>query len=641
VISTVSGHGPFSFADAQVGLLSLQTFNASIALTALVLAAIRTERRTALEALRSSEELYRKLFEQANDLVCILAPDGHITFANAAAERITGYTRDRLQGLTIGDLVAAEYLPVLRRMMQRQLANESEPLTYEIDIVGTAGRRVSLEVSSAVVHEEAAPTSVQLIGRDVTSRRLAEEQLRHRVLHDDVTGLPNETLLREQLTYAMAFAEQTHTSLALLVVDVDGFGELNRAIGTTRGDALLRTIGADIARGLRETDTVARLRNDEFGVLLAPIASVDDATALAERIIAEVGAAMSSVTPTANANDRARPGERFADIREVVERMREAEDTNGRASSASIGIVTFPGRTRDASTIVQQADLAMHAARQAGGGTSVVYGPQHDAATVRGLVLEDDLPEAIASGRIRALFQPKIDLRTLATAGVECMARWEHARHGTIPSAELARIAEHADLAGALTNWTLKEALRRSRLWMETDLDLTVAVNVTSDELVRASFLDELRALIELLHVTPSKLVIEIAEHDIMDRSINSVVSRLTDMGVSIGVDNFGTGYSSLVQLRRLPITEIKIDPSFVTALASSPESRAVAHSIVELAHNIGVPVVADGIETRETWPLIVELGCDFAQGPLISEPITADELEAWMRTPAWSSRVS
>ncbi len=641
VIETASGRGPFAFTDAQLGLISLQTFNASIALTALVLAAIRTERRTALEALRASEELYRKLFEQANDLVCILAPDGHITFANTAAERITGYTRDRLEGMTIGELVAPEYLPVLRRMTRRQLEKESEPLTYEIDIVGTGGRRVSLEVNSAVVHEEAAPSGVQLIGRDVTSRRIAEEQLRHRVLHDDVTGLPNETLLREQLAYAMAFAERTHTSLALLVVDVDGFGDLNRAIGTTRGDAFLRTVGADIARGLRETDTVARLRNDEFGVLLAPIETVEDATAQARRIIADVGAALASVQPAAHASDRAEPKGRFADMREVVERMREPDETDSHPPSASVGIVTFPGRAHDAASFVQQADLAMHAARQAGGGTAVVYGPEHDPTRVRSLVLEDDLPEAIASGAIRARFQPKIDLRTLGTAGVECVARWEHPRHGTIPSHELARIAEHADLAGALTNWTLKEALRRSRLWKEADLDLTVAVNVMSNELVRASFLDELRALIELLHVTPNRLVIEIAEHDIMDRSIHSVVSRLADMGVSIGIDNFGTGYSSLVALRRLPISEFKIDPSFVTTLMSSPENRAIAHSIVELAHNIGVPVVADGIETRETWPLIVELGCDYAQGPLISAPITSDELEAWMRTPAWSSRVS
>jgi PAS domain S-box-containing protein/diguanylate cyclase (GGDEF)-like protein len=634
VIETAAGHGPFSYADAQLGLLSLQTFNASISLTALVLAAIRTERRTALEALSSSEELYRRLFEQANDLVCIIAPDGHITFANAAAERITGYARERLQGMTIGELVAPEYLPVLRRMTHRQLANETEPLTYEIDIVGTGGRRVSLEVNSAVVHEEAAPSGVQVIGRDVTSRRLAEEQLRHRVLHDDITGLPNETLLREQLTYAMAFAERSHSSLALLVVDVDGFGELNRGLGTTRGDALLRTVGAEIARGLRETDSVARLRNDEFGVLLAPIDSVDDATTQAARIITDVGMALASVAGSFT-TDHAQT--HFSDMQDVVERERE---TNGAAPSASVGIVMFPGRSRVPSTLFQQADLAMHAARQAGGAQSVVYGPQHDAMTVRSLVLEDDLPEAIASGKIRALFQPKIDLRTLGTVGVECVPHWDHLRHGTISANELARVAEQADLSGALTNWTLKEALRRSRLWTEADLDLTVAVNVTSNELVRASFLSELRALIELLHVTPSKLVIEIAEHDIMDSSIHSVVSRLTDMGVSIGVDNFGTGYSSLVQLRRLPISEIKIDPSFVTELASSPESRAIAHSIVELAHNVGVPVVADGIETRETWPLIVELGCDYAQGPLISEAITADELEAWMRTPAWSSRV-
>jgi PAS domain S-box-containing protein/diguanylate cyclase (GGDEF)-like protein len=634
VVETTAGRGPFAIEDATVGLISLQTFNASIALTALVVAAVRTERRTALGALRSSEELYRKLFEQANDLVCIHGPDGRITFANAAAERITGYTRERLQAMTIGDLVAPEYLPVVRRMMLRQLANEHDPLTYEIDLVATNGRRVSLEVNSTVVYEEAAPVGVQLIGRDVTSRRLAEEQLRHRVLHDDVTGLPNETLLREQLQYAMAVAEQTKSSLALLVVDVDGFGELNRRIGSARGDTLLRTIGADIARGMRPTDAVARLRNDEFGVLLAPIDSVEGAEARAAEIIEQIATTVAAVTPASHGGPSTGT-ERYDDIR------RQAEPDDARAPSASVGIVTFPGRTRDAAMLVQRADLAMHAARQAGGGTAVVYGPQHDPSTMRGLVLEDELPEAISDGQLRVLYQPKIDLRTLGTVGVECLVRWQHARQGEIPSEELERIAEQAGRAGALTNWTLEEALRRSRVWTEANLDLTVGVNVGPSELVRASFVDELRGLIERLHVTPSRLRIEIAERDVMDAAVHDVVRRLADMGVSISVDRFGTGYSSLVQLRRLPIAEIKIDRSFVTSLASSAESSAVAHSIVELAHNVGVPVVADGIETRETWTHIVELGCDYAQGPLISDAMTADQLEAWMRTPAWSSRVS
>jgi PAS domain S-box-containing protein/diguanylate cyclase (GGDEF)-like protein len=640
VVETAAGRGPFASPDATVGLVSLQTFNASVALTALVLAAVRTERRTALEALRSSEELYRKLFEQANDLVCIHDPDGRITFANSAAERITGYTRERLLAMTIGDLAAPEYLPIIRRMTLRQLANENEPLMYEIDIVATNGRRVSLEVNSTVVHEQATPTGVQLIGRDVTSRRLAEEQLRHRVLHDDVTGLPNETLLREQLDYAVAVAEQTQTSLALLVVDVDGFGELNRRIGTARGDALLRTIGADIARGLRPTDAVARLRNDEFGVLVAPITSVDDAHALSGRIFDDIAAAVAAVAAEPDGDDRANAGIHFDDMREVAEGD-EPGPAGERRPSASIGIVTFPGRTRDASELLQRADLAMHAARQAGGGSAVVYGPQHDRDTVRGVVLEDDLPDAISSGQLRVLFQPKIDLRTLGTAGVACLVRWEHDRHGTIGSDELARVAEQAGLAGALTNWTLKETLRRSRVWDEANLDLTVAVNVSSSELVRASFVGELRGSIELFQVTPSRLRIEIAEADVMDGAVYDVLRRLTDMDVSISIDRFGTGYSSLVQLRRLPVAEIKIDPSFVTSLTSSPESRGIVHSIVELAHNIGVPVVADGIETRETWSHIVDLGCDLAQGPLISDAITADELEAWMRTPAWSSRVS
>jgi EAL domain-containing protein (putative c-di-GMP-specific phosphodiesterase class I) len=191
-----------------------------------------------------------------------------------------------------------------------------------------------------------------------------------------------------------------------------------------------------------------------------------------------------------------------------------------------------------------------------------------------------------------------------------------------------------------VTTWTVKEALRRSRLWSDAGIDLPISLRVPSSELVRATFVNELRAVIDRAHVEPSRLLVKVSEADVMDASIHGVVGRLHDMGVGLAVTGFGTGYSSMVQLQRLPITEIRIDPSFVQRLVSSPEDRAIATSIVELAHTIGVPAVADGVETRETWSYLVSLGFDRAMGPLIGGSMTGDELEAWMRTPGWSSRV-
>ena len=385
VIETVSGRGPLSFTDAELGLVSLQTFNASIALTALVLAAIRTERtgrargtpleRGALsQALRAGQ---RPRVHPRAGRTHHLRERGCGAHHRLHARSSAGDDDRRARRIRVPARPPAHDRPPARRR---------ERAAHLRDRRSSAPADAACRSRSAhaVVHEEAAPSGVQLIGRDVTSRRLAEEQLRHRVLHDDVTGLPNETLLREQLTYAMAFAERAQTSLALLVVDIDGFRELNRAIGTTRGDAVLRAVGPrsrpDCARptpwrGCATTSSASCSRR-----------SIRSRTNGSEpAIISDVGAALSSVRPATPLSDHARAKGRFADMREV-ERMRAPDDADVRIPSASVGIVTFPGRSRDASTLVQHADLAMHAARQSGGGTSVVYGPQHDPTTMRSVV---------------------------------------------------------------------------------------------------------------------------------------------------------------------------------------------------------------------------------------------------------------
>lgn len=640
VIETVTGRGPFTFLDPTRALVSLQTFNASIALTALLLAAVRRERRNVETALRTSEELYRKLFEEANDFVCIHDVDGRVTFANAAAERLTGFPRERLHGMTIGELVAPEYVSVVRRMTHRQFARRSEPLTYEIDVLGTNGRRVSLEVSSAIVQRLDQPATVQLIGRDVTSRRMTEERLRQRALQDELTGLPNETLLRERLQYALALAEVEGTSLALLLVDLDGFGRLNQTIGSQAGDDVLRAVGAKLRSRLRHSDTVARLRGDEFGVLLAPIDGVEDATAMAKQLIddvAEVRAEMGGRGSAGAGSAAVVGGQRSSVMTELARRDAERD----MRPAATIGIALFPGRSSDVDAIFKQADLARHVAEQSGPGSFEVYGPQHDPSTVRRLVLQDDLLDALKRGHLYLLFQPKIDIQTMETVGVECFARWTHPRHGLIADDELRQVADGAGLTDALTEWTIKEALRRRRIWMEADVDLLVSVNVSASDLARAGFVESVRALIDRVGVPASALVLEIDEPDIMDGALHGVIGRLGDMGISIAIDRFGSGYSSLVQLRRLRVTEIKIDRALVAGLAANDEDRAITHSIVQLGHNLGVRVVADGIQGRETWAHLLDLGCDLAQGPLICQPVPQDELESWLRTPAWSARTS
>jgi diguanylate cyclase (GGDEF)-like protein/PAS domain S-box-containing protein len=605
VLETAAGHGPFTFLSDTENLVSLQTFNATVAFTSLLLATVIRERRRAERVLRSSEELYRKLFEQANDFVCIHDPDGRITYANAAAERITGYSRERLHAMTIAELVAPESLRVVRRMMHRQFAQAGEPLTYEIDVVGTSGRRVSLEVSTALVYDGADPAGVQIIGRDITTRRLAEEQLRQYALHDELTDLPNETLMRERIQYAMTHVRHDGTKLALLLLDLDGFRHLNESLGTEKGDAFLRDVGATLTANLSVTDSVARLRGDEFALLMAPLDSTDAAIELARKLIRDV----------------------------------EAQGTEAEVS-ASVGITVFPGDAQDAATLLQQADVAMHVAKNAGGAGHAVYGPGQDQEGIRRYALQEDLTRAVATNDLKLLFQPKIAVDTLGTVGVECIVRWDHPRYGPIPASELDQMVQYPEMSDALMAWTLRDSLTRCRLWIDAGHEISVAVNVSRREIAKTSLVDAVRRELDQTGVPPERLLVEVAESDITDDASQSVLARLTDMGARLSVDHFGTGYSSLVHLRRLEVAEIKIDASFVRGLTTDDEDKAIAHSIIKLGHNIGIPVLADGIETRETWTRLIELGCDLAQGPLICEPVPAAQLESWLRTPSWTGRV-
>jgi PAS domain S-box-containing protein/diguanylate cyclase (GGDEF)-like protein len=606
VAQNALGNGPFTFLSLTQNLVSLQTFNATIATAGLILATMMLERRRAEDRLRTSEEVYRKLFEQANDFVCVHDRDGRITYANAAASRITGYSHERLMSMTIADLVAPEYLRVVRRMMHRQFVNEGQPLTYEVDVIGTDGRRLALEVSSALAHTEADPVGVQLIGRDITSRRQAEEQLRRHALTDELTGLPNETLLRERLAYAISLAEHEGTLGAVLLIDLDRFRLMNEIHGTEQGDRFLQKLGANIGRDLRVTDSVARLRGDEFAVLVTPIKEQAEAANVADQILSDVS-------------------------------FLGGED----GVSASIGIALFPTHAVDADALLRMADIAMHAAKQSGGSTHAFYGAGMDPERMRRLALQSELPSAFGTDDLQVLFQPKIATQDLATVGVDCFAQWRHPRHGPVSGRELGNMAEHADLTQRLAEWMLEHVLERCRVWQDAGLGLTVGLAVSKRELLYPQPSDRLRILLDETGVPPDRLLIEVNERDVTNDAVQPMLRRLTDMGAGISVGHFGTGYTSLVQLGKLPIAEIRIDRSIVQGLATNSDDRTIARSIIELGHNLGVKVVGSGIEARDTWTHLVDLGCDIAQGPLICEPVTASELESWMRTPAWSGRVS
>jgi diguanylate cyclase (GGDEF)-like protein/PAS domain S-box-containing protein len=609
VAETAAGRGPFSFLSSTENLVSLQTFNATVGLTALLLAAVIHERGRAELALRMSEERYRRLFEQANDLVCIHDLDGNLTYVNAAAERITGYSRDRLVSMKINDLVAPEYARVVTRMITRQIERPSDATTYEIDVVGTNGKRVALEVSTTLVHQDGTPVAAQLIGRDITWRRFAEDRLRQQALHDPVTGLPNRALLQERLEYAVVLARRDDRRLALLLLDIDSFGDVNEAVGHQHGDGVLREIGVRLQGLLREADTVARLGGDEYAILLTSVGDDRAVATVADKLVAEIGVPF--------------------DVGDVQLEI-----------SASIGIALFPDHADSVETLTQRADIAMYVAKRRGGGAYVTYKPELDRHSIRRHALRTELESALAMQSFVLHFQPKIDMATMGTIGVESLIRWMHPRLGLVSPGEFIPLAEDAGLIQPITTWVIEESLRRCTTWIDAGLDLSVAVNISAPALVDDDLVGRLETALGRSGVPASKLILEITESDVMNEAIHTTLGRIGGLGVRLSVDDFGTGHSSLHQLGRLPVSEIKIDRSFVAGMGANDDHREVVRSVVELGRNLGLVVVAEGVETRETWNRLATLGCDQAQGFLMCKPVPAPALESWMMTPSWTGRV-
>jgi diguanylate cyclase (GGDEF)-like protein len=435
--------------------------------------------------------------------------------------------------------------------------------------------------------------------RRVTKRIQRQmDEIEYRALYDDLTGLPNRALFRDRAAQAIATARRDRSSAAVLLLDVDRFREINDALGHEAGDALLREIGARLGQTLRESDTLARLGGDEFGVLL-PATSMEDAVVLAGRVHESL--------------DEPFPfGEFPLDV------------------AASIGVAAFPDHGEDVDALLQHADVAMYVAKDAHAGTAV-YDVELDTNDAARLALAGELRAAIDRGELVLHYQPKADLSTGRVVGVEALVRWEHPAHGLLSSNEFVPIAERTGLIRPLTRHVLRAAAAQATAWSEAGIDLHVAVNLTIPDLLDLELPDRIAALLEETSLDPARLELEITESSILADPfrVRQVLTRLNEMGLRLAIDDFGTGYSSLAYLKRLPVQTLKIDRSFVTGMCSDPSDATIVRSTIDLGRNLGLAVVAEGVESLETWNALRGLGCTLAQGYLIGRAVPADELVA------------
>jgi diguanylate cyclase len=432
-----------------------------------------------------------------------------------------------------------------------------------------------------------------------TERQAAENQ--HQALHDGLTGLPNRTLLRDRTGQAIRQADRELVPAALLLTDLDRFKEINDTLGHHYGDQLLIQVGERLRAALREVDTVARLGGDEFAVLLPKIASAEDAVLVARKLQAALEEPFT-----------------LDDLTLAVE--------------ASIGLVLYPDHGDDPDELLQRADIAMYAAKDTHA-EFMLFDAKLDQHSPRRLALLGELRRAIENEQLVLHYQPIVDAHTNKVLGVEALVRWQHPERGLLPPGDFIPLAERTGLITPLTHYVLKAALQQCRQWCQAGHELAVAVNVSARRLLDLSFPDEVAGLLAIWQVPARLLVVEITESTIMADPAHAleVLGRLDRMGVQVAIDDFGTGYSSMAHLKSLPVHELKIDRSFVMHMTSNTSDAVIVRTTIDLGRNLGLRVVAEGVEDAVTWQELEALNCNAIQGYCVSRPIPAEDLISWL----------
>jgi len=559
-----------------------------------------TERVQAQEDMRLSEARYRAIAETAQEGIAVISPGGRLLFANQKLAEILGLPLEEAYharfGMLFDDAVARDLGHRLRRRAQLG------PETYELPYRHPDGATRLLSVSAAPLPlvETGEVGSLVMIS-DVTQDRAAEQELRRRALHDALTDLPNRTLLSDRLEIALARRGRSRARpVALLFLDLDEFKMVNDSLGHDAGDLLLVEIARRLQQAVRGGDTVARLGGDEFAVLCEDI---DEAHAvqLAERLRA---------------------------------RLTDAIDLAGHQVfvDASIGVALSP--PHDPATLQRSADAAMYQAKTDGRGRTRVFNATVASTADRKLMVMSRLREALhADAGLDLQYQPIIDMATGALQGVEALLRWYDEELGEVSPEEIVLAAEGTGLTLALDEWVLSRGCADLAGLRSAGVhgDLYLSVNLSTQN-IGATSLDELVPQVaEAAGWPTSRLVLEVTESAIMTDhgSAAECLERLREHGVSIAVDDFGTGYSSLADLKRLPVSLLKIDRSFIEQVTTDPESLAIVGTIVELARGLGLRTIAEGIETQEQADAMCELGCVSGQGFLWSPAVSLEDLAA------------
>ncbi len=541
--------------------------------------------------------------------VVVRGADGTVLHTNPAAQEILGLDLAAMRGRPLSVALGASTrpdgtpLPSDERPVVRAMRTRRPQRGTILGITRPDGAHRWLQLDAIpVLAPDGAVRHVVVSFLDVSARKQAEDRVRHQALHDALTGLPNRTLLHDRLEQALHASRRNGQPVALALLDLDRFKEVNDTLGHGAGDRLLQVVAARLEGTLRALDTVARLGGDEFAVVL----------------------------PGTAGTGAGRAAQALCDALAAPVRL----DGHCLAIGASVGLALFPDHGADGRALLRCADVAMYAAKRAGGGCAI-YAPGDDGHSPARLALASDLRRAIEGDELCLHYQPKVDVGTGTAGWVEALVRWHHPVQGLLPPDRFIPLAEQVGLMSALTRWVLHAALRDCRMWDRAGRTLGVAVNVSAHNLRDNNLPQTVAAALAAHDIAPQRLRLELTESAIMADAAQAaeILAQVAALGVRIAVDDFGTGYTSLSYLKRLPIDEIKIDKSFVMNMAQDEADATIVASTIGLGHSLGLAFVAEGVEDEETWQTLAALGCDAAQGYHLSRPLSAGDLLHWLGT--------
>ncbi len=562
--------------------------------------------RVLLERAREeTEERFKLMIEGVKDYgIFTMDPQGYITSWNEGAQRMYQYDENEV----IGKHATSLYSP--DGILFEEFQNELEVAAREGKHINEALRQrrdntvfLAEIITNALYDENNNLKGFARVVRDVTERAEAEETIRHQAMHDSLTGLPNRKALEERLEIMIKQAERHNAKVAIMFLDLDRFKNINDSLGHMIGDMLLKEVASRFRSIVRAEDTVARLGGDEFVILLYEVTHSGDVIRVAKKIIEAMQVPVQI-------------GQHALHV------------------TSSIGVALFPSDGKDIHQLLKNADTALYRAKESGRNRYQFFNQTMNVQASERLTLENSLHQAIEANELELYYQPILDTKTGRLAAVEALVRWNHPKLGKIYPNEFIPLAEEIGIIFPLGEWVLYSACKQLKAWQDLGLPVhTVSLNLSARQFSEPRLIDSIKDIVSEFGISASSLEFEITEGIAMenlDRTVN-ILRYMKQMGINITIDDFGTGYSSLNYLKRFPLHSLKIDKSFVRHAITNSQDATIIRTIIAMAHNLGLKVIAEGVETEQQLNFLRQLDCDRLQGYYLGMPMPAEELPAWI----------